>query len=116
MSITRARAPSLLNQREMALYDDSRINGLRQLDEKSLQARISRARTARDRARDLAQRQKLQTRERTGAKRGFSGAANQRSLDKVELLADILSRFEQRQAALQAAPTAPAKPARKTTH
>ena len=32
MPITRARATSLLNQREMALYDDSRINGLRQLD------------------------------------------------------------------------------------
>jgi hypothetical protein len=108
MPITRARAVSLLNQREMALYDDSRINALRQLDEKSLQARISRARTARDRARDLAQRQKLQTRERTGAKRGFSGAANQRSLDKADLLTDILGRFEQRQLCVQAAAATPA--------
>ena len=116
MPITRARAVSLLNQREMALYDDSRINALRQLDEKSLQARISRARTARDRARDLAQRQKLQTRERTGAKRGFSGAANQRSLDKAELLADILGRFEQRHSSLQGTGPAPARAVGKHTH
>lgn len=107
MPITRAKAVSLLNEREMALYDDSRINALRQLDARSLQARISRARTARDRARDLSQRQKLQTRERTGSKRGFSGAANQRSLDKVELLADILQRFEQRQSMLLASAADP---------
>ena len=96
MPITRAKATSLLNQREMALYDDSRINALRQLDSKSLQARISRARTARDRARDLVQRQKLSTRDATGSKRGNSGMANQRSKEKVEILADILTRFENR--------------------
>ena len=96
MPITRAKATSLLNQREMALYDDSRINALRQLDGKSLQARISRARTARDRARDLVQRQKLSTRDATGSKRGNSGMANQRSKEKVEILADILTRFETR--------------------
>ena len=96
MPITRAKATSLLNQREMALYDDSRINALRQLDGKGLQSRISRARSARDRARDLVQRQKLSTREATGSKRGNSGMANQRSKDKAELLSDILSRFETR--------------------
>lgn len=96
MPITRAKAVSLLNQREMALYDDSRINALRHLDGKDLQSRIGRARTARDRARDLVQRQKLSTREATGSKRGTSGMANQRSKDKAELLADILTRFETR--------------------
>lgn len=96
MPITRAKATRLLNQKEMSLYDDSRINGLRRLDAKALASRVTRARTARDRARDLVQRHKLASRERTGSKRGRSGVANQRSKDKAELLADILKRFETR--------------------
>ncbi|TDK28695.1 hypothetical protein E2F46_02180 [Luteimonas aestuarii] len=94
MPITRAKATALLNQREMALYDDSRANAIRELDEKALSVRISRARDLRDRARDLVQRQKLSSRDRTGNKRGASGVANQRSKDKVELTTDILRRFE----------------------
>ncbi len=96
MPITRAQASRLLNQKEMALYDDSRINGLRALDAKALASRITRARTARDRARDLVQKHKLASRERTGSKRGASGQANQRSKDKAGLMADILKRFEGR--------------------
>ena len=94
MPITRAKARQLLNQKEMALYDESRVNGLRQLDAKALATRITRARAARDRARDLVRRQKLDSRSRTGSKRGTSGTANQRSKDKAELMADILGRFE----------------------
>ncbi len=94
MPITRAKATTLLNQREMALYDDSRANAIRQLDAKSLDTRVSRARDARNRARDLVQRQKLSSRDRTGNKRGTSGLANQRSKDKVELMTEILRRFE----------------------
>lgn len=96
MTITRAKASRLLNQSEMGLYDASRINGLRQLDARALASRIGRARTARDRARDLVQRQKLASRSRTGSKRGNAGTDNQRSKDKVELLGDILKRFETR--------------------
>jgi hypothetical protein len=96
MAITRSKASQLLNQKEMALYDESRINGLRQLDSKALATRVTRARAARDRARDLVQRQKLASRSRTGNKRGSSGADNQRSKDKAGLMADILSRFETR--------------------
>lgn len=116
MPITRAKASQLLNQREMALYDDSRINGLRQLDDKALTARVTRARTARDRARDLVRRQKLASRERTGSKRGASGSANQRSKDKAELLADILDRFETRLREVEgaAARTRKSAPARKS--
>jgi hypothetical protein len=101
MQFTRAQATALLNKAEMSLYDDSRANALRQFDEKALQGRISRARTARDRARDLFQRQKLSTRDRTGSKRGVSGSANQRSNEKAELMADIVSRFEARLQQLQ---------------
>ena len=126
MLITRAKATSLLNQKEMELYNDSRVNTLRQLDAKSLTTRVGRAREARDRARDLVQRQKLASRDRTGNKRGTSGVANQRSKDKAALLSDILSRFEAqlrqveradqraaKAAEKQAATAAAAKPASK---
>lgn len=96
MPITRAKASQLLNRKEMALYDDSRVNALRKLDAKALAARIQRARAARDRARDLVRTRKLASRDRTGSKRGASGVANQRSKDKTELTADILDRFETR--------------------
>lgn len=114
MPITRARATALLNQREMALYDDSRVNVLRKLDVKALDSRIARSRDARDRARDLVRRQKLASRDRTGSKRGTSGAANQRSKDKADLLAEVLTRFEdQRKQAARASRTASASSARK---
>lgn len=110
MPITRATATSLLNQREMALFDDSRANALRKLDGKALQARIARARDGRDRARDLVQRQKLGSRAATGSKRGTSGVANARSQEKAEAMADILARFQQQLAKCQPS-AAPAKTA-----
>lgn len=94
MQITRAKATSLLNKGEMQLYDDSRHNPIRGFTVKQLESRVTRARAARDRARDLVRRQKLASRARTGSKGGASGAANQRSKDKVEILADILKRLE----------------------
>lgn len=94
-NMTRARAQALLNKREMTLYDDSRINGLRNLDPAGVAKRVSLAREARDRARDLLQRQKLALRASTGSKRGTGVTANERSKEKVELLADILTRFRE---------------------
>jgi hypothetical protein len=114
MPITRAKASRLLNQKEMALYDDSRINGLRQLDGKGLASRIKRARTARDRARDLVQKHKLAARASSGSKRGASGEANQRSKDKADLMADILKRFEGRLREVGREQKAAAAPRRKS--
>jgi hypothetical protein len=114
MSITRAKASRLLNQSEMGLYDDSRANGLRDLDARALASRVKRARTARDRARDLVQKQKLASRARTGSKRGASGADNQRSKDKAELTADILKRFEQQLKTVERADREEARAAKKS--
>ncbi|MDH5830672.1 hypothetical protein QFW80_09120 [Luteimonas sp. M1R5S18] len=114
MPITRAKASRLLNQSEMGLYDDSRANGLRDLDARALTSRVKRARTARDRARDLVQKQKLASRARTGSKRGASGADNQRSKDKAELTADILKRFEQQLRTVERADREEAKAAKKS--
>ena len=94
MQITRAKATALLNKGEMTLYDESRHNPIRGFTAAQLETRIKRARAARDRSRDLAKRQKLSSRASTGSKRGTSGSANQRSLDKAAILADILDRFD----------------------
>lgn len=96
MQITRAKATALLNKGEMTLYDESRHNAIRGFTAAQLESRITRARSSRDRSRDLVRRQKLSSRASTGSKRGTSGAANQRSQDKAEIMADILKRFETR--------------------
>ena len=114
MPITRAKASRLLNQSEMGLYDDSRANALRDLDARALASRVKRARTARDRARDLVQKQKLASRARTGSKRGASGADNQRSKDKAGLMSDILKRFEQQLKAVDRADRDAARAAAKS--
>lgn len=120
MPITRQQAQVLLSAAEMELYDESRSNPLRKLDGAALQKRIARMRRARERARDLVQRQKLASRDATGSKRGISGVANQRSKDKAALLDDILKRFENAlnppaKAAPKPAAPAAQKAAKKTT-
>lgn len=104
MAITRAKATALLNKTEMGLFDDSRSNAVRGHSEARLNQLVMRARTARDRARDLEKRQRLASRGATGSKSGRSGQANARTGEKIELLTDILARFEARQ--VQAAKTA----------
>lgn len=97
MTITRAKATRLLNATEMGLYDDSRANAMRGHTESKLARLITRARTARDRARDLEKRQRLASRSNTGSKSGRSGLANARTGEKAVLLADIMVRLEARQ-------------------
>ncbi len=102
MPITRDQAKRLLNQSEMRLFGDSRNPALRSLSAKALASRVERTRKLRDKSRDLLQRQKLKTRERTGNKLGRSGVANQRTEKKGEILEDILQRFESRLQEVQA--------------
>lgn len=118
MAVTRAKATALLNKTEMGLYDDSRANALRDHSEARLTQLVSRARTARDRARDLEKRQRLASRKTSGSKSGRTGVANARTGEKAELLADILGRLETRhrdvaKAAKAAAKAKPAKTAAK---
>lgn len=118
MAVTRAKATALLNKTEMGLYDDSRANALRDHSEARLTQLVSRARTARDRARDLEKRQRLASRKTSGSKSGRTGVANARTGEKAELLADILGRLETRhrdvaKAAKTAAKAKPAKTAAK---
>ena len=74
MLITRDKANRLLTQPEMGLFGDSRNPALRGLSEKALVSRVERTRKLRDKSRDLLQRQKLKTRDRTGSKSEISRA------------------------------------------
>lgn len=103
MPITRDQASRLLTQPEMGLFGDSRNPALRALSEKALSSRVERTRKLRDKSRDLLQRQKLKSRERTGSKLGSSGIANVRTGKKGEILDDMLQRFEIRLQQVQAA-------------
>lgn len=96
MVISRAQALSLLTDPEMVLFGESRNPTLRSFNERELTRRVDRVRKLRDRSRDLLQRQRLSSRERTGSKGGASGAANQRTARKAEVLNDVLQRFESR--------------------
>lgn len=115
MAVTRAKATTLLNATEMGLFDDSRANALRGHTEAQLARLVIRARTARDRSRDLEKRQRLASRKSTGSKSGKSGQANARTGEKAELLADILTRLQDqhRETAKAAKAAARAKPVAK---
>ncbi len=103
MPITRDQASRLLTQPEMGLFGDSRNPALRALSEKALASRVHRTRKLRDKSRDLLQRQKLNSREHTGSKRGASGVANERTGKKGAILDDMLQRFESRFQEVQSA-------------
>lgn len=96
MAIAREQARGLLTESEMVLFGESRNPALRTLSDRELTRRIDRVRKLRDKSRDLLQRQRLGSRERTGNKGGKSGAANERTARKGEVLDDVLQRFENR--------------------
>lgn len=103
MTVTRDQARRLLSESEMTLFSDSRNPALRALSAAELTRRVERTRKLRDKSRDLLQRQRLGSRNRTGTKTGASGADNERTQRKGEVLEDILQRFESRLQDLQRA-------------
>jgi len=98
MTIQLRKAERLCSAAELTLVKAALAPALRKLDEKQLAAHVTRARRARDKNRDLFQRQRLSARERTGQKSGRSGDANERTREKAELFQEVLERFEARAA------------------
>lgn len=103
VAISKAQAAKLLTAAEMEVFSASRAPAITQLSAARLSGKVKRARTLRDKQRDLLQRQTLATRERTGTKGGLSGNANDRTAKKLEILEDILQRFSERLEKVQAA-------------
>lgn len=96
MPYNRTAAQKLLTTAELALFDAGNASVLVEHDRRTLAGKVERARKLRDKYRDLYRRQRLATRERTGSKRGQSGAANERTKQKEMLFADLLARFQAR--------------------
>jgi hypothetical protein len=114
MPHTRASAKKLLTASELALFDASRRDEIGALDERTLKSKLERTRRLRDKYRDLARRQHLATRNRTGTKRGPRGDANFRTAEKDVLFTELLGRFEARLAQRQGTAKRP-KPAPKSS-
>jgi hypothetical protein len=96
LAINKTQAAKLLNAAEMDMFNASRAPTIKQLTDTRLTAKVKRARTLRDKFRDLLRRQKLSSRKKTGTKTGTSGSANERTAIKAEIFDDILQRFSKR--------------------
>ena len=94
MSYNRNHARQLLNASEMQLFEASLKENIGSLSRAELAKKVDRTRKVRDKYTDLFRRQSLATRDRTGTKRGTSGAANERTSQKATMFAEVLTRFE----------------------
>jgi hypothetical protein len=103
LSYTHTQVGKLLSASEFDLFAISRPGPIMSLTATRLHRNIRRARTLRDKYRDLLARQRLATRARTGSKAGTSGLANQRTKQKAEVFTEVLQRFEKRLVVVEAA-------------
>ncbi len=94
MSYNRVQVRAFLSATESDLFESSLGASCKMLGTADLRRRVQRTRTLRDKSRDLLQRQKLATRERTGSKVGASGVANERTSKKAIAFDEALKRFE----------------------
>lgn len=94
MSYNRNHARRLLNASELQLFEASLKENIGSLSRAELARKVDRTRKLRDKYSDLFRRQSLATRDRTGTKRGTSGAANERTSQKATVFAEVLTRFE----------------------
>ena len=93
MPYNRVQVRAFLTKAEIDLFESSLSESCRSLGQTALNGRMRRARTLRDKYRDLLRRQKLATRARTGSKIGTSGRANERTDQKARALDETLTRF-----------------------
>ena len=108
MSYTTRQVQSLLTQAELELFQASRATAIKAFTVRQLEARIKRARTLRNKYRDLHQRQMVRTGSGPASARKPMGGENARTEVKADVMQEVLSRFE---AQLEKAQSAPAKTA-----
>jgi hypothetical protein len=101
MTITITRARALCTATEFALYEASRPENLKQHSLADLKRKAQRARTLRDKYQDLYKRQRLQTRARTGSKKGNGPDGNARTEQKATLFGEVLERLQKQQVRLE---------------
>lgn len=110
MSFTLRQVQPLLTKPELELFQASRATAIKTLTARQLATRITRARTLRDKYRDLYRRQTVATRSGPASQRGAQGSENARTEVKAEVMAEALARFEAQLAKVEArVAQAPAK-------
>ncbi len=100
MAYNRNHARALCNANELALFEASLADSIEAHSAAALRDKIKRARTLRDKYRDLYKRQRLATRDRTGTKKGVRSDSNARTDSKARLFDEVLKRFQTRADAL----------------
>lgn len=113
MAYTITQARKLLTTGELSVFESSRPQPLRALTPARLRSKLERARTLRDKYRDLYRRQAVATRGAPARARSPVGADNQRTKQKAELFAEVLARYETEQKRVDAAAKVAAKAAAK---
>jgi hypothetical protein len=103
MSVNINQARVLCTATEFTLYEASRPDRIKQHSPADIKRKVQRARILRSKYQDLYKRQRLQTRARTGTKRGDRPERNVRTAQKAKLFAEVLERFQKQEARQQAA-------------
>ena len=90
------RARQLCTEREFNLVEATRSEPLASLTPQRLQAKIARSRVLRGKFRDLADRQRREERGKIAPRGRRAARGNARTVEKAELFAEVLRRFEAR--------------------
>lgn len=114
MALNRTQAQKLCTKAEFVLFVASLPAEIKPLTRAQVLRKLQTIRRLRDKQQDLLRRQRLASREKSGAKDGKSGIANVRTAQKLALFGEALARFEKRLEQLdRAAAREAAKAARK---
>lgn len=101
MAISRERAKQLCNQREFELVEASWGRGLQELTPARLRQKVQRARTLRDKFRDLARQQAGEARGKRDARSTRPAQGNRNTKLKARIFDEALERFQERLAAME---------------
>ncbi|MBS9524634.1 hypothetical protein KIH41_02835 [Litoribacter ruber] len=101
MKFDRNTAKQICNDSELDLFDDSLGRKLEAHSAAELNQKIKRAREFRNKYQDLFRRQSLEMLDSTGNKQGNSLSANSRTEQKIDLMSEILERFEKQLQTIQ---------------
>jgi hypothetical protein len=96
MAFNRTQAQKLCTKAEFELFVKSLPAEMKDLTRAQVLRKLQSARRLRDKQQDLFRRQRLASRDRSGAKDGKSGIANVRTEQKLALFGEVLARFEKR--------------------
>ena len=88
-------AKQLCTKTEFQLFQHSLSRNIKRLTQKELQSSVTRARTARDKYRSLANRQKREARGKQTSKGNRASQGAQNTIRKQQLFAETLDRYQQ---------------------